>query len=130
VGRQADDLRWDRSALTLEQIASVHRRKTGALCRFSVCGAAEHAGAPTATRTALEQFASAYGAAFQISDDLQDGAGERSEMSVLRVVSAERAQQLAREEIDRAIAALEPLGEGCAQLRVLALLVSERLGTL
>jgi geranylgeranyl diphosphate synthase type II len=128
VGGQVDDLRLDPAALTEASLASIHARKTGALFRFCVCAAAELAGAATDTAKRLEQFASAYSAAFQIADDLQDA--ERSETSILRVLSPADAGRLGARRAQEALRAIEPLGPPADALVGLVAVVSQRLGTL
>ncbi len=127
VGGQVDDLRSDWSALTPGRLESIHARKTGALFRFAVCGAAELVGATRERLERLERFARAFSAAFQIADDLADG--ERSETSILRVASPEEALRAGRLHADAARALLEPLGTGSAALAGLVEVITQRLGS-
>ncbi|MCG8653592.1 MAG: polyprenyl synthetase family protein [Pirellulales bacterium] len=84
VGGQADDLAAERGQLdaqasdsdpsrrTLEHLESIHRRKTGALFAASLDLGAILAGADTASRQALSDYAGDLGLAFQVVDDLLD----------------------------------------------------------
>jgi geranylgeranyl pyrophosphate synthase len=128
VGGQVDDLRAVPESLTAAQLDSIHARKTGALFRFAVCGAAEAAGAKPDTLERLGRFAAGFGAAFQIADDLADA--ERSETSVLQVMPAEQARRVGLEHAAGAQRALAPLGPEADALAGLLELVSQRLGTL
>jgi geranylgeranyl pyrophosphate synthase len=128
VGGQVDDLRLDWATLTREQLTSIHERKTGALFRFAVCGAAELAGAQPDTAGRLERFARAYSAAFQIADDLADG--ERSEASILRVVSTDEARRMGSARAEEAGRELDAIGTGADALAALVAVISQRLGSL
>jgi geranylgeranyl diphosphate synthase type II len=128
VGGQVDDLRVDRGALTAEQLGSIHARKTGALFRYAICGAAEAVAAAHDTAACLGRFATAFGAAFQIADDLADE--KRSETSILRVMGADAARAAAAHHVAEALRAVQRLAPRSEPLVQLALLVSQRLGTL
>lgn len=57
-------------------IESIHRRKTGALIKFSVWSGAKLAGASQAQLQGLDRFGDILGLAFQITDDLLDVTGD------------------------------------------------------
>lgn len=80
VGGQEDDLEAEEKTLTIEELMSVHRRKTGRLILFPVAAAAVIAGAPEHRQQALEQYAGHLGLAFQIGDDILDIAGSEQEL--------------------------------------------------
>jgi Geranylgeranyl pyrophosphate synthase len=80
VGGQEDDLEAEEKTLTISELMSVHRRKTGRLIRFPVVAAAVIAGASESRRQALDQYASHLGLAFQIGDDILDIAGSEQEL--------------------------------------------------
>lgn len=70
---QAIDLESVNESLTLEQLETMHRHKTGALIRASVAMAGLAAESPDAELMArLDRFASAIGLCFQIVDDILD----------------------------------------------------------
>lgn len=75
VGGQEDDLEAEEKILTLEELVSVHRRKTGRLIRFPLEAAAVIAGATAQQAHSLTGYADHLGLAFQISDDILDIAG-------------------------------------------------------
>ncbi|MBI4532559.1 MAG: polyprenyl synthetase family protein [Candidatus Melainabacteria bacterium] len=82
VGGQVEDLRFTGLAdsatkqVTPAMLESMHRRKTGALLRFSVWSGACLAGLSGEQLTALTTFGEALGLAFQIKDDLLDVTGD------------------------------------------------------
>lgn len=57
-------------------LESMHRRKTGALIKFSLWSGGKLASADETQLTALERFGEILGLAFQITDDLLDVTGE------------------------------------------------------
>lgn len=80
VGGQSDDLAAESLAIAdfpspraaREHLESIHRRKTGVLFTACVKMGAISAGADTAAMDALSGFATAFGLAFQITDDVLD----------------------------------------------------------
>jgi len=63
-------------SLDVEIIESIHRRKTGALIKFSVWSAAKLAGASQGQIDGLDRYGDILGLAFQIADDLLDVTGD------------------------------------------------------
>jgi len=57
-------------------VASIHRRKTGALIKFAISSGARLANASDLQVKALEEFGEILGLAFQITDDLLDVTGD------------------------------------------------------
>ena len=86
VGGQAIDLQAAGQVpghgLTLDAdgLRTMHARKTGAIIRASVACGAIMAGADDALVTALDQYASDVGLAFQIVDDILDVEGDASSL--------------------------------------------------
>ena len=77
VGGQAVDLESVGKTLTLEQLESMHVRKTGALIRASVRLGALSAGVNDAgVLGPLDEYARCIGLAFQIRDDVLDIEGD------------------------------------------------------
>jgi geranylgeranyl pyrophosphate synthase len=125
VGGQADDLAFDPEGWELDDIVSIHARKTSALFRFSTWGAARFLGASEPQTEALAGFGRHFGMAFQLVDDLQDA--DVTECSMLCVLSAAQVKERARSEIAAAQAALDPLGSGADTLRSLGESLAGRL---
>ena len=125
VGGQADDLEIAARGATLDSIASIHRRKTGALFEFTVGGAAALCDAPEDARASLARFACHYGAAFQAGDDLLDD--DLGECSILLVMGPDEVRRQVESQIEAARAALAPFGEAAACLAGLAEAVVGRL---
>lgn len=133
-GGQAIDLDATGRILTLAQLETMHRMKTGALLLASVRMGAVAAGADEATLAALDRYGRAIGLAFQIVDDVLDvestsevlgkTAGKDAEQNKPTYVSLmgleaarERAERLRRE----AYAALDEVEAGGAPARTLRL---------
>lgn len=77
VGGQAIDLESVGKRLTLAQLESMHRHKTGALIEASVrIGALTAPGVSQGSLDALTAYAKALGLAFQVQDDLLDIEGD------------------------------------------------------
>lgn len=77
VGGQAIDLESVGKSLTLAQLETMHRHKTGALIEASVrIGALTAPGVNEQSLMALTRYAQALGLAFQVQDDLLDIEGD------------------------------------------------------
>lgn len=73
AGGQAIDIAAEGQQLTLEQLQTMHRYKTGALIRASVrMGALSSPDTTDEQRRGLDRYAEAVGLAFQIRDDILD----------------------------------------------------------
>jgi farnesyl diphosphate synthase len=79
-GGQAIDLEASGRALDAGQIETMHRMKTGALLRASVCMGARAGRVDAPELAALERYAEAIGLAFQIVDDILDVEASASEL--------------------------------------------------
>lgn len=77
VGGQVDDLLGENGAVSLEQLESIHRRKTGDLMAYSVRTGAYLGGASPEVLESLTRFAYDLGLAFQIQDDILDVIGDQ-----------------------------------------------------
>ncbi|WP_430534665.1 farnesyl diphosphate synthase [Listeria rocourtiae] len=80
VGGQQADILGENQTLSLTDLESIHRRKTGALLSASVLSGAIIAEASDAEQLALEKFAYHIGIAFQICDDILDVIGDAEKM--------------------------------------------------
>lgn len=134
---QAADLGADPAALRLEDLESIHARKTGALFVAAVRGGALAGGARAAVLDALTRFARNLGLAFQITDDLLDLEGDEELLgkdrgrdahraNFARLLGAASARQLVDELLQAAVAALAPLGRRGRVLADLARVVRDR----
>lgn len=139
VGGQADDLTEQFADADLEQLESIHARKTGAMLNVSLELGARCAEADDAQREALSQYGRRLGLAFQITDDLLDVRGdevavgkrvgkdaERGKQTFPQVLGIDASVARAEELISAACAALAPLGERARPLETLARYVLER----
>ncbi len=133
IAGQVLDLEAASNSVTPELLEMIHRSKTAALFRASVCMGAIGARANTQQLAALCRFGEIAGLAFQIADDILDvessteTLGKTAGKDVLQkkvtypaVYGVERSRQIAAELVAKAAAAIEPFGERSARLKQLA----------
>jgi geranylgeranyl diphosphate synthase type II len=125
VGGQAADLAFSADGADAAAIERVHERKTAALFAAASGGAARLAGASAALGDRLRRFGLAAGIAFQIADDVEDGAGDEA-CSLARVLGERGARARADFYLDRALREIDDLGERAAPLRELARFAAAR----
>ena len=120
---------------SFEDIRTIQSAKTGALIQWSAEAGARLAGAET---SALGTYARHLGLAFQIQDDIIDVEGSEQEAgkrlqkdgeagkaTYVSLLGMAKAKQFAQQEVDAAIAALDPY-TGADLLRDLAVFVIQR----
>jgi geranylgeranyl diphosphate synthase type II len=133
VGGQMLDLQAEGREVTLKELETIHRMKTGALLTASVRSGAMMAGGTRSEVTALTAYGEKFGLAFQVTDDLLDVEGEAAEMGKATGMDAQRRKAtypglLGREEarawaqrlVETAVADLEPFGSRAEPLREIA----------
>ena len=92
IGGQALDLEAEAKTLPIDQLAEVHRRKTGALIAAScVIGGLSADGVPTHIE-ALRRYGEAIGLAFQIADDVLDATATSDQLGKTAGKDAARAK--------------------------------------
>ncbi|MFT8708838.1 MAG: polyprenyl synthetase family protein [Sporolactobacillus sp.] len=139
VGGQEDDLEAEDQQLSLEDLVSIHRRKTGRLIKFPIEAGALIAGAGTSERQHLSVFADCIGLAFQIGDDILDQIGDEKKLgkpigsdlqnhknTYVSLLTLEGAQDELSKQIDRAIGCLNEIGLGDGILTQLATYLARR----
>jgi geranylgeranyl pyrophosphate synthase len=136
-GGQAADLSADPSAVVLDDLESIHARKTGALFVAAVRGGALAGGAGDGALDALTVYARNLGLAFQITDDLLDLEADPGELGKDTHRDAHRAnfavvlgpvssRELVGELVEAAVAALAPFRRRSGVLADLARFVRDR----
>jgi geranylgeranyl pyrophosphate synthase len=115
VGGQADDLAFRPEQAKLEEIVSIHARKTASLFRFSTWGVGRLLSASDAEIDALERFGHSFGMAFQLVDDLLDA--DVTECTILHVLKTAEVRERTKGWISSAQAALERFGARAHALR-------------
>ncbi|MCU07636.1 polyprenyl synthetase family protein [Listeria monocytogenes] len=80
VGGQLADMEAENKQVTLEELSSIHARKTGELLIFAVTSAAKIAEVDPEQTKRLRIFAENIGIGFQISDDILDVIGDETKM--------------------------------------------------
>ena len=134
---QSADLSADPQRLHLEDLESIHARKTGALFVAAVRGGAIAGGAREPELEALTRYARNLGLAFQITDDLLDLEGDEEAMGKDRGRDAHRAnfagllgagssRRLVEELLAASAEALRPLGRRARVLSDIPRVVRER----
>jgi geranylgeranyl pyrophosphate synthase len=141
VGGQWLDLQGEEPGASVDAdgLERIHRLKTGALLAASLRIGGTAAGADARQAEALTAYGRELGLAFQIVDDVLDvtrtaaelgktagkdaGAGKATYPSLFGL---SRAEEMARERTDRAVAALHAAGIRSAELEALAAFVLER----
>lgn len=136
-GGQAADLAAEPAFLVLDDLESIHARKTGALFVAAVRGGALAGGASEAALEALTAYARNLGLAFQITDDLLDLEGDPSRLgkdtrrdghraNFAAVLGPGSSRELVGELLDAAVTALVSFRGRAAVLADLARFVRDR----
>lgn len=150
VGGQMDDLLEeqradmikhvpDRPHNSSEHLASIHRRKTGAMIEASVLLGALAANATTECQDAMGRYGRGIGIAFQITDDLLDVEStaentgkatgkdaERGKLTFPGLYGIEESRRMAQNHVAEAIRSLDWIGQKAEGLRQLAMYILER----
>ncbi|UJF14673.1 polyprenyl synthetase family protein [Jeotgalibaca sp. MA1X17-3] len=122
VAGQMEDIEAESKELTIQQLESIHKRKTGALIEFATFAGSVHSGVDQVVVEALHEYAEHLGLAFQIHNDLKDvvfnetetgkatGKDEELEKNTYpSILGIEKAKEKLTEEIDGAIKAITSL---------------------
>lgn len=138
VGGQADDIEAN-AVNTIDDLESMHSRKTGAMIAASLVLGAKTAGADPPRVEALANYGRRLGLAFQIVDDLLDvqgneaAVGKRLQKDARQgkrtfpaLIGVEASRRRAEQLVAEACAVLEPFGSSARELRALAGYVLER----
>jgi len=133
AGGQAIDLQSVGSALSRDELQTMHSMKTGAMLEASVALGGVVAGASSATRDALEGYAQAMGLAFQVVDDILDVTADSASLgktpgkdaaenkpTYVSLLGLEAAREFAEALRQAALESLAPLGPQALRLRELA----------
>ena len=136
---QALDLSPKRQGFSAADIVTMQALKTGALFRFACEAGAVLGRAAPAERAALLAYASAFGQAFQLADDLLDAQGDaaalgkavakdeaRGKATLVALLGVEAAKARLAGLVAEAEAALGPFGAKAATLVEAARFVAER----
>jgi farnesyl diphosphate synthase len=139
IGGQMIDIEAPRRGLDAEQVMELQRKKTGALFEFSCVAGGLLGGANAAELAALEDYARAFGLAFQICDDLMDVLGSADEAgkavgkdaaqgkaTLVSLWGVERARAEADRLAERASRSLASHGEAARLLRILPFYLLDR----
>lgn len=127
AGGQVDDLNPEGEQISLAQVESVHRRKTGELIKVSVLAGALASDASPEELSGLDKYGECLGLAFQLSDDIIDLAeGEKNEVSFPRLTGLDKARERLRELGEKALEALIDFDVKADPLREIAHFVLSR----
>ncbi|CAK7038574.1 MAG: Farnesyl diphosphate synthase [Desulfovibrio sp.] len=140
VGGQYFDMQYTLAkSATLEELRGMHAMKTGALITAScVCGAIL-GGADEKTQNQAAEYGKAFGAAFQIMDDILDVIGDpallgkpigsdadNEKPTYISLLGLEKSRELAQSEAQRAVNAVPDAGSRTEFLHALARYIVER----
>ena len=137
AGGQAIDLASVGKPLTQTELEAMHQLKTGALIQAAVLlGAINGSEAQT---TAVRDYALNIGLAFQVVDDILDVESDSQTLgktagkdansnkpTYVTILGLDEAKRHAQALYNKAIAAIEPFGEGALRLRELADYITQR----
>jgi geranylgeranyl pyrophosphate synthase len=139
IGGQVLDMQGEGKNLEMAALQALHAAKTGALITASCRMGAIAAGAGEAVVQAVTQYGKSLGLTFQIVDDILDvtstpeqlgkGTGKdagRGKNTYPSLMGLDASQNEAKRQLDAAIDALKPLGDGAEGLRSLARFVVDR----
>jgi geranylgeranyl diphosphate synthase type II len=139
VGGQVVDIEATGRRLSEDELAELHRKKTGELLLVSVRAGARMGGADEGTLARLDRYGRALGLAFQIVDDVLDVTAdlatlgkdpgsdrEAGKTTFVDLLGPEGARARARAVMADGTAALEPLGPRARALRALGRYTIER----
>lgn len=111
-----------------ERLAEIHKRKTGALIRVSVEGAAALVGALPEQLTELRAYGEKLGLAFQLADDLQDYIPDKPEkINYAALIGVDETKNLLKKTSDGAIEDLRNFDESADGLRQMVRFNLERI---
>ena len=138
IGGQALDLAAEGESLVEDELAAVHRLKTGALLTACLEIGAMAAGAPREARLAVSAFGRELGLAFQVMDDVLDATesaatlgkrpsdAEFAKSTYVLLLGVDGARERARSLVAQGLAALDAAGLAAPRLRQLARFAIER----
>jgi geranylgeranyl diphosphate synthase, type II len=138
VGGQCDDVCTQLSSGSREVLESIHNRKTGALFLAALRMGALVAGASEEQHSALQEFGSHLGLAFQITDDLLDHdedrrgtgmkkKGDRGKLTYPNLIGVQQSRMDVQRLVQSSLDALEIFGSSARSLSALARFVLDRL---
>lgn len=139
IGGQVLDIEGESQSLELPELQRVHRMKTGALLTASCRMGAIAVGAGEHQLSAVTDYGTHLGLAFQIVDDVLDVTSTPEQMGKAtnkdaaagkntypKLIGLEASQREASRQLELALSAIKPLGAAAAGLTALARFVVER----
>ena len=139
IGGQVADIEAEGKPVTAEQLAYIHRSKTGALIRGAVVCGGMMAGATDEQVETLQRYGACIGLAFQIADDILDVTASAEQLGKTpgkdaavgkatypALFGLEASRQKADELVAEAVALVEPFGPRAEILADLARFITAR----
>lgn len=139
IGGQASDIANEGVSMGIDDLQTMHKLKTGALIRASVCSGALLGGGSEQQIDHLDEFAKNIGLAFQVVDDILNVIGDpdklgkavgtdsqRQKNTYPALMGLEASKEFADTLIDSALQALSIFDNKADPLRVLARYIIER----
>lgn len=118
IGGQMADILAEQQRVDLNELVSIHERKTGRLLWFAVYAALKIASVDEIVMNELLTFAEAFGLAFQIHNDIKDEVQDqkRDKSTYVSLLGKEKAVALLQREVERARQAVEEAKQQFAAL--------------
>jgi geranylgeranyl diphosphate synthase type II len=139
VGGQVIDIEATGKKISVDELETLHRAKTGELLLVAVRAGARMGGADAAAMARLDAYGRALGLAFQIVDDVLDITAdlqtlgkdpgsdrEAGKTTFVDLLGVDGARARAKTVMDEGLRALEPFGARAEALRALARYTVER----
>ncbi|AJF07932.1 polyprenyl synthetase family protein [Geoalkalibacter subterraneus] len=139
VGGQVVDMESEGKEIDFPTLEYIHTHKTGALILAAIQSGALIGGADEKTFDALKRYGGAVGLAFQVADDILDVVGDsqalgksagrdhaRGKNTYPALIGLDASRSRARDLVNVAHQAIEPLGEAAEPLRAIASYIIER----
>jgi geranylgeranyl diphosphate synthase type II len=133
------DITSEGKQLTLAELKSMHRLKTGALIEASLISGAVFGGSNSNRISALESYAQNIGLAFQVADDILNIEGDpeimgkavgtdklRNKNTYPSLLGLEKSKDFAGQLIENALQALKSFDQKAEPLRAIAMYIIER----
>lgn len=120
IAGQVLDMEWEGKAVSFDQLAYMHQRKTGALLRASILTAVALCNGSEAITEAFNIYADQIGLAFQIKDDILDFEGKtdilgkpvgsdekNNKTTIVTLLGLEKAKEMLKHSVESAVKAVK-----------------------
>lgn len=122
VGGQTIDVDLSTELMSVEEVESMYRLKTGAMIKAPLIVGAILAGANPEEIVSLEGYADALGLQYQVKDDMFDYEKdlESDAATLSKLLTKEELEELIRKTYERAISSLDSIDKDTTRLKIIA----------